>query len=355
MSGIRKRSSGKWQGIIRINGKQHSKSFDRKIDAQKWRAEMAQKSYLGEFVKTTDDKISSCIDEFLNDYCPRNYAETSIEQLKTSSIPILRFMQNKKVSDLDEDMFFKYFKYRSLIDEVRVSTIKNEMKVFRGTFKYLKLQYDIRFNDSYISQAFKRLCDLGFDNKSKRRLSDITDESYALIRSYPCKPKQGRPALGKYVLLLAIETGMRRNEIFLMKRDQINWADQVYYLESEKSDHIKATDKKGREVPLSRRALAIIRIASYLSKNYTDESERIFPYKNVKALGTAARQVRDRLKLSKHDVWLHGGRHDFTSRHVRENLSDKIIMKMTGHTDPRSLTIYTNLKTADVLNKIISR
>ena len=138
------------------------------------------------------------------------------------------------------------------------------------------------------------------------------------------------------VVILAIETAMRRSELLSMKWRHVQLDKRVVHL----------TDTKNgddRDVPLSDKAVTTL---TTLQK---DGNENVFPI-HFEALKTAWRRTCDKAGIT--NLHFHDLRHEATSRFFEKGLNVMEVATITGHKDLRMLQRYTHLRAEDLARKL---
>lgn len=179
---------------------------------------------------------------------------------------------------------------------------------------------------------------------------------------------QYQPALA-FLLELAIESAMRLREMFTLEPGQFDVANRTAFLDSTKNG-----SKRG--VPLTSIALAAYERYVDAVNNRSDdmlgfsfETGYLFPWVPEalqSSAGVPLRKVLNKVtsRLSGQfgrifdaagcpDLTFHDLRHEATSRlYERTTLSDIQIAKITGHTDPKVLMRYANLRGSDLADRL---
>lgn len=163
----------------------------------------------------------------------------------------------------------------------------------------------------------------------------LVNDQYSRLRNF-----KANGTVFKHFALFAIETGMRRSEIIGMKRSNIDWKQRIYTLEEHKSDAKRTRHKKGREVPLTYRAIALLRLVIWSQKN--DQLE-VWPWRGKYAGSTAYRGVKRIFKnLGMHHMTIHDLRHEFGSYHIDRGMDMRLIGAAMGHQSLNSTKRYTH-------------
>jgi len=139
----------------------------------------------------------------------------------------------------------------------------------------------------------------------------------------------------RLLVLLALETGMRRGELL-----QAKWTD----LDPLRRLLVIRETKNGddRTIPLSSAALAVLNTLARVN-------ERVFPITDV-----AVRQSWDRVvrRASLTDFRFHDLRHEAISRFFEKGLSVPEVALISGHRDYRMLARYTHLRPEEIARRL---
>ena len=138
------------------------------------------------------------------------------------------------------------------------------------------------------------------------------------------------------VVILAIETAMRRSELLSMKWRHVELDKRVVHLTDTKNGD-------ARDVPLSDKAVTTL---TTLQK---DGSGDVFPI-HFEALKTAWRRTCDKAGIT--NLHFHDLRHEATSRFFEKGLNVMEVATITGHKDLRMLQRYTHLRAEDLARKL---
>ncbi len=150
---------------------------------------------------------------------------------------------------------------------------------------------------------------------------------------------------------LALETAMRMREIYTLEWSQVILSDKTIFLEKTKNGN-------KRQVPLS--SVAILKIKKYQAGR--DLKGLVLPIWSGKHDKRTLKQTTSRLskQFSRvfsaagcNDLRFHDLRHEATSRMFeRTKMSDIEISSITGHSNPRILKRYANLRGSTLAGKL---
>ncbi|MDA9180284.1 site-specific integrase [Emcibacteraceae bacterium] len=167
-----------------------------------------------------------------------------------------------------------------------------------------------------------------FDDKRTRRLERF---EYDTIKSY-CKSHQQQELLN--VIILAVETGMRRGELLRITKEYYNADVGTLNIPITKTGH-------PRTIPLTSKALSIV---SNL------EGNQVLYSKSTEGFMSAWQRLIKRTGIV--DLRFHDLRHEAISRFFEMGLSVPEVALISGHRDYRMLQRYTHLKPEDVALKL---
>lgn len=131
-------------------------------------------------------------------------------------------------------------------------------------------------------------------------------------------------------VIVALNTGMRRNEILSLTRRSVDWQNRVAMLEDTKNG-------ESRQVPLNDLALNMLRD---LPTRIDGKLFPIGPNQVTMLFGRAAK----RAKIE--DFRLHDLRHTFASHHAMKGVQGRGLQALLGHKDGRMTARYSHLSDA---------
>jgi integrase len=167
----------------------------------------------------------------------------------------------------------------------------------------------------------------------KRRLEDGEEERLLTA----CD--RGRTPLLKQLVVLAIETSMRRGELLGLRWEHVHLVKRIVHLPVTKNG-------ESRDVPLSRRATDTL---TALSKHKQPGIDCVFPMSGH-SVRLAFERLRTRAKMS--DLRLHDLRHEAISRLFERGLNVAEVSAISGHKELRMLQRYTHLRAIDLVARL---
>ncbi|AWN44436.1 integrase [Methylobacterium durans] len=147
---------------------------------------------------------------------------------------------------------------------------------------------------------------------------------------------KGRVRYLRPLIILAIETGMRRGELLSLRWQHIDLDTRVAHLPMTKNG-------TSRDVPLSARAVETLRGLQM------GESATVFT-----AAPNAVRLAWERLtrRVSLQDLHLHDLRHEAVSRLFEKGFNVAEVASISGHRELRMLQRYTHLRATDLAERL---
>ncbi len=132
------------------------------------------------------------------------------------------------------------------------------------------------------------------------------------------------------IVIFAIETGCRRNEILTVRWKDVNIDRRFIKIESHNTKTLK-----GRFVPIS------ARLADELDRlkrnSLPDRGERVFHITDFKKAFHGACKAAEIYDIKFHDL-----RHTAITRMLEKNISPPLVMKISGHSQSRTFMRYVN-------------
>jgi integrase len=159
-----------------------------------------------------------------------------------------------------------------------------------------------------------------------------------------CAFQDARSELGrgylKQFVLIALNTGMRRNEILSLMRRSVDWTNKFVTLEATKNGDARHVYLNGTAIETLRSLPARI------------DSERLFPF-GPWQITMAFRRATKRAGIE--DFRLHDLRHTFASYQAMAGVQTRGLQALLGHRDNRMTMRYSHLADAylrDAVNRV---
>lgn len=329
MATIRK-LRGRWQAQVRRRGmKPRCKSFNTKIEAEKWARDL--EAQVDRFGSAPDTKIleSTTLGQLLERY------QREVSPLKRGSVQEIQRIDVLRRHDLA---------YRTMIglsqqdiasfrDErlqsVAPSTTVRELAILSHALEVAIRDWGLPLSKNVVKLVRRPV----IRNERSRRLTGT--EEQRLLNG--CDGGQ-TPYL-KTLLILAIETGMRRGEILGLRWSDISHNRRVITLTMTKNG-------SSREVPLSQRAFDAL--TEWKGCAPVDQS-MVFPM-TPGALEQAWRRLLMRAGIK--SLRFHDLRHEGVSRLFERGLNIIEVSSISGHKELRMLKRYTHLSADDLVARL---
>jgi integrase len=345
MATIRKLRN-KYQVIIKRGEYKHKplvKTFAKKTLATLWANKIESQIDSGDTYDGRDIK-NVLVADLLNRY-KEEQVSTFARTSKESQGYIVKAMA-KRFSDITLNLFDSKFIFAYGVKRlaptdpdtkpIKADALIKELAILSGVFKFAKVSWGINVKQNEAVEARSMLNTLGYlkgaNIQKKRRVSD---DEYTKIRQY--QTRTFTPA--KYAFLLAIETGMRTAELVGMQWDRVYMKEGYYQLESEKSDYTKKTNEKGRVVPLTLRAGALLRLVRYIMRSKGKLTNKVWTWQRADSLTNAMRRFCERTGIK--GLSMHSFRHEFGGMQADNDVDIRISSAAMGHSDLRSVQRYT--------------
>ena len=143
----------------------------------------------------------------------------------------------------------------------------------------------------------------------------------------------------KPLIVLAIETAMRRGEMLDLQWQHVDLVRCVAHLPLTKNGD-------SRDIPLSRRAIAILK---GLKADKGRDADRVFPVSG-NSIRLAFEHLRVRAQMD--DFHFHDLRHEGISRLFEKGLNIAEVSAISGHKELRMLMRYTHLRAVDLVSRL---
>ncbi len=314
MSTIRKRKNN-WQVIIRLKGYPAIyKTFSQKHDAKTWALENELKLKREEagIIKIKYPSFKDIALKYIREvsiikktYRDERYTILSLCREPWSAYPLNRITP------------LIVSKYRDKqIKLVSGSTINRRLDVVSNIFTICTKEWGYPVKNPVLS--------IRRPKKTESRSRVLSQEEVLKLLSDNSLSIELRQ-----IIIVALETGMRKSEILSIKREHIKG----------NLLHIPVAKTKSRTIPLTKLAQKTL-------------LESHIPYRiNVNTLGHTWRRLMRKHRLN--DVCFHDLRHTaLTNLFLKKSLTVPEVMLISGHSDPRILLkTYTNLKAQDLVEK----
>jgi len=315
-----------WYIRFRMNGKDKWESVgevgiitktiaQRKLDERKRQVELGQYELIGASIPT--------IAEFENDYIVYIRDVKHNRSWKSALLYIntlKKFFGDKKLSQISAKDIDEYKLYRLKV--VKPASLNRELACLSHLINYAKRQNKF-FGENPVS-----ISKLVPENNLKERILTIDEEQRLLDVS---------PTPLKFIIITALSTGMRKNEILTLKWDNLDLENNIITI-----DHTNTKSKKTRRIPINS-TLRQILIESKLKSagnDYVFLSTKGDRYKRHDSL----KQIFNRAcKLAKIEgLRFHDLRHTSATRMIENGANIVAVSRILGHADLKTTMRYAH-------------
>jgi integrase len=322
MATFRKMPSGSWQVRIRRNAiPPISKTFNSKAAARRWARQIEVQVDEGNFVDRSElDKttLGDLIDRYLLEVTPSKKSSQS----ETKRLNYLKRELGSMVLSTIQSKHIAGFRDKRLKEGKAGGTVIKDINSLSHIFNVAIKDWGIPLINNPVQLIRKPSAGRGRDRRLEENELELLLDALELTEI-------------KSIVLLAIETSMRRSEIVSLHWPNIHLNDRFLILPDTKNGEV-------RTVPLSTKAIHIF-------KTLTRNSENVFnvkPGSVTQAFGRACKRANlENLKF--HDL-----RHEATSRFFELGLNTMEVSSITGHKSLQMLKRYTHLKAKELALKL---
>ncbi len=260
----------------------------------------------------------------LKDFVER-YLEHSKQNKKPSShkrdclsVKMLNeFFGHKRLRDI-HPLLIEHYKKRRLEAHKSTATINREVACLKHIFS-MAIVWGVAFDN-----PVKRVRMFHEDNEITNPLSD-EDEALLLENAAPHLMD---------IIICALDTGMRRGEIFEMRWADVNLASRSIRV-------VKTKTNKKRDIPISARLQEVLgRLKRHSKNEYVFVSPKTG--EKLTKVDTAFHRAIERAGLEAKGYRFHDLRHTFATRLIEEGESPVVVKELLGHSSLRMLERYAH-------------
>ena len=324
MASIRKRG-GKYHAQVRKSGYPPlTKTFSSLTTAKRWasttEADMERSLHIVLPDKTT---VRELLDRYEEDVSPLHRSH-QVEKYRLKTLK--RHLGDQRVSTLSPALICRYRDQR--LKAISPASLKRELVILSSVLNTAIKEWGINLQNNPVSMVSLPKVVRGRDRRleqgEEEKLLSASDEL-------------------KRIIIVALETGMRRGEILNIKKSHIDFVRQTLLIPLTKTD-------TPRTIPLSSRAIRALREQLGGSQNVIPiEETTLFSYTARGLSGAFLRLCR---KHGLENLHFHDLRHEATSRFFEKGLNPVEVATITGHKDTRMLMRYTHLRAEDLVKRL---
>lgn len=329
MATIRK-LRGRWQAQVRRRGMKHRcKSFDTKQEAEKWARDL--ETQVDRFGAAPDTRLLETTT--FRDLLERYKKEVSpgkrgaVQEIQRIGILASHEIAYRTLVGLSQQDITSFRDER--LSSVAPATVVRELAILSHVIEVAIRDWGFPLTRNVVKLVRRPV----IRNERSRRLAG--EEERSLLAGCDA----GQIPYLRTLLIIAIETGMRRGELLGLQWSDFSHNRRVIILKMTKNG-------SGREVPLSQRAFDAL--MDWREHAPVDQST-VFPM-TPGALEQAWRRLLIRTGIK--DLRFHDLRHEGVSRLFERGLNLIEVSTISGHKELRMLKRYTHLSADDLVARL---
>ncbi|CAE6938599.1 Tyrosine recombinase XerC [Paraburkholderia nemoris] len=347
MASIWKRN-GNWRAEVRRRGYPLlTSTFDTKAMAEAWARRIESEMDRGAFVDRTEaerNTLGDLLIRYSKEVSPSKKGGVGeIQRIKVlCTDPLARLkaasLSGKAMAEFRDRRLNGYGTRK----KVSGSTVNRELTLIGHVINVARKEWGVHVDVNPVSIIRRPK-----ENRGRSRRLAQTEEARLLAELEP-RPRHdhghflkggSRNECARPIVILAIETAMRRGELLSLRWEDVHLDDQFVRLHDTKNG-------EARDVPLSLRAVATLRV--WRERPHSAE-DNVFPT-SADALKKAFVRACFRAKID--DLHFHDLRHEATSR-IAEKLDNILeLSAVTGHKTVQMLRRYYHPRAKDLALKL---
>lgn len=335
MATFQKRASGYWQARVRRDGYPiRSQTFPTRADAEVWARQQEAEMDRGVYIDRTEaekNTLANILKRYAREVSPTKRGK-DLEIARIAALCEEKFTHTKMAA-LSTSQFAEWRDKR--LQCVSGSTVNRELNIMSAAINRARKEWGVHCDNPIALLSRPK------ENKAReRRLVD--DEEQRLLSALDCPPREKGKITGpqnvwiKPIVLIALETAMRRGELLGLTWEHVDLRRRVAHLPLTKNG-------EARDVPLSTAAVEILKALPRAIDG------RVFPI-SADALKKAFTRACERAEIQ--DLHFHDLRHEATSRLALKVPNVILLSRITGHKDLKMLNRYYHV-TAEALAEMI--
>lgn len=352
MATLVKTDLSKWKAVVRKTGwPTTSKTFRTKRDAEDWARRTEDDMVRGAYIQRAPaDRltVAKALERYLAEVTPTKRPSTQISDHGRSKI-LIEHLGKYSLTALTPEIVAK-FRDTRLAGEDRKSakgkpiprsnnTVRLDLALLGHLFTVAIKEWGIGLPSNPVMNIRRPAPGPG----RNRRLTQ--DEEKRLLAAVD---QHSNPML-RWIVRIALETGMRSSEIVTLRRMQVDVKRRIVRL-------LETKNTSPRTVPLTSAAAALFHEALHHPIRPID-TDLIFygePGRDGKRSPYQFNPVWLNIKREQGlaDVRFHDLRHEAVSRFVEAGFSDQEVSAISGHKSMQMLKRYTHLRAEDLVLKI---
>ena len=323
MASLRKLKNKRFLAEIRKHGQYKSKTFDSKVQAMAWIAEVEPQ--LSQEGVVQGKNLSDALIRYREEVSPTKKSHRNehnrINKFLRSSLsdfPLLELKQHHFNEWID-----------SSLTKIKASSVNRDLNLFSALFEQA-----IRWNWT-TNNPIRGIRRPKNPPPRDRRISDSEIERILDALGYDGETVTTQRHIIAVAFLFALETAMRQGEIWALTWENV-FLDKSFVRLQETKNGTK------RDVPLSTEAVRLLGLV------FSTTNNKVFNC-NQASSGTLFRRSLALAGIK--GLTFHDSRHEALTRLARK-LDVLDLARMVGHRDPRSLMIYYNATAEEIAGRL---
>lgn len=356
MASIIERGPLQWQAQVRRKGyPTQTRTFETKVEAEKWARAVESEFDRGIYIDRSEAEKTTLYDllkRYREEISPTKRGQT-IETLRLGKL-MESSLAKYKMAALSSKLIAEWRDGR--LKEVSPATVRREIDILSAVINQSRKEWGIHIENPIA------LIRRPAPSKARERRLLPEEEARLLAALDGGRGENGQFTTGarnqwiKPLVLLALETAMRRGELLALTWGNVDLKDQIAHLEMTKNG-------ESRTVPLSRKAVSVLRGLNPKGKAkgaVFPISENALKLAFSRSVERARRTYEEDCAKSRmepdarflRDIRLHDMRHEATSR-LAEKLDNVLeLSAVTGHKELRMLKRYYHPRAKDLAKKL---
>jgi integrase len=322
---IRKKGEGQYHVQIRKRGyPAQTKTFTKEADARRWATIIESEMERGVFVSRTEAEgtlVKDILSRYETEILPsKRGAASDKSRLKT----LREAFGDYRLASLNSSQVAKFRDQR--LKSVGPQSVIHEINLLNRVLKAASIDWGIHLPNGLPTALIRKPTK---PRGRDRRVSDTEIE--AILASTESLELSS-------VIILALETGLRRSELAALSWDEIDLERKIAHIPRTKTD-------VARTVPLSTRAIGA------LKKLANENTGPVFKLK-AESMSQSFERACEEHRANIPDLRFHDLRHEATSRLFERGLNIMEVAAITGHRTLEMLKRYTHLRAEDLAKKL---
>ncbi|WP_158793121.1 site-specific integrase [Granulicella sp. L60] len=352
MATIVKTTSGTWKAVIRKTGwPTAAKTFRTKRDAEDWSRRTEDEMVRGAYIqRAAADRmtLADALKRYLKEVTPTKRPSSQDPEHRRAAI-LIKHLGKYSLAALTPEIIAQFRDVRLAGNDRKDengrpipranNTVRLELALLGHLFTVAIKEWSIGLPFSPVTNIRRPAPGAG----RNRRLS--SDEERRLLNAVD---QHSNPIL-RWIVRIALETGMRSSEILTLRRIQVDIKRRIVRL-------LETKNTSPRTVPLTTTATELFREALnhpvrpidtdliFFGEPGRDGKRRPYQFNPI------WRNIKHSLGLA--DVRFHDLRHEAVSRFVEAGFSDQEVSAISGHKSMQMLKRYTHLRAEDLVSRI---